>query len=125
MADALAAVRAWREVLDRLDADLAALEAGAAGSVAESLAAAPVAGPPAGPLAVGPPAGPLAAWSPPELPGTLPEEFAPFARELIARQREVMRRLEDARARAAEELLSLRPAVARGATDAVYLDVQG
>lgn len=99
MADALAAVRAWREVLDRLDADLAALEAGAAG--------------------------PPAAWSPPELPGTLPEEFAPFARELIARHREVMRRLEDARARAAEELLSLRPAAARGTTDAVYLDVRG
>lgn len=104
MPDVEAVHEAWRVIIEELEADLARVASGSAPRDGRRIASAD--------------------WSPPEVAGPLPEEYANYVRDLIERQREAMIRLEDARRAAADGLGALRAATSRS-DDAVYLDVEG
>lgn len=94
----------WRMIIGDLEADLARLQSAPNRPVGEPMLS--------------------ARWSPPAVAGPLPDEYAIHVRELIARQREVVTRLEEARRVTGEHLSAVR-AAASSTGEAVYLDVEG
>ena len=103
MADHEAIHESWRVIIADLEADLAQLQAGGERS-SEPMRS--------------------AQWSPPAVAGPLPDEYANYVRDLIARQREAVTRLEEARRVTGEHLSAVR-AAASSTGEAVYLDVEG
>jgi hypothetical protein len=94
----------WRGIIDDLESDLARVQAGTVGRDGGRVSSAD--------------------WSPPAIVGPLPDEYALYVRELIARQREAVTRLEEAKRVTGEHLGAVR-AAATSTNDAVYLDVEG
>jgi hypothetical protein len=100
----------WEAVLDRLEADLAALE-GRLSAI---------------PLAVETAPGARAdAWTPPRDLGPLPDHLLERAGALEASQARVALRAEEIRATAAQHLAALRAVPAPSHDAPVYLDVEG
>jgi hypothetical protein len=103
--------KTWEDVLDRLEADVTALQS--------QLGGIPTAGDPAAPE-VRP-----ALWSPPRDLGPLPEHLAHRARALETAQARLAVRLSDIRATAAHHLMALRAVPSAPKSAPVYLDVEG
>ncbi len=98
--------RSWRTVIRELEADVERLRAGAPLEYDTKIAS--------------------AHWSPPEMPGPLPDEYAQHVLGLIEAQREAIEHVERLRRTTAEHLDALRAVgSAQERPGSVYLDVEG
>lgn len=104
MGDHEALHESWRVIIEDLETDLARLQSSPPGRTDEPMLS--------------------ARWSPPAVAGPLPDEYAIHVQDLIARQRDAMTRLEEARRVTGEHLSAVR-AAASSTGEAVYLDVEG
>ena len=104
MADQEEIHESWQGIIADLESDLARVQAGTVDRDGGRISSAD--------------------WSPPAIVGPLPDEYANHVRELIARQREAVTRLEDAKRVTADHIGAVR-AAAFTTGEAVYLDVEG
>ncbi|MCU1577830.1 MAG: hypothetical protein JWP19_34 [Rhodoglobus sp.] len=104
MGDHEALHESWRVIIEDLETDLARLQSAPHVPMDEPMLS--------------------ARWSPPAVAGPLPDEYAIHVRDLIARQRDAVTRLEEARRVTGEHLSAVR-AAASSTGEAVYLDVEG
>jgi hypothetical protein len=101
----------WEDVLDLLEAEVAAL--------GSQLSGIPLGGEPAALTRV------AAAWTPPSALGPLPTHLADRARALEAAQARTSLQLQEMRATAAQHLAALRAVPSPPRPAPVYLDVEG
>jgi hypothetical protein len=107
----------WEDELDRLEADLAALEPRL--DLESQLSGIPLLTDPAARR------GGAGGWTPPSDLGPLPDHHADRARALEAAQARIALRLSDIRATAAHQLTALRSVPSTRQPTPVYLDVEG